>query len=85
MFLSQWFMYNAFGNMKRSFQRGIDLYDPLLTTVDKVIERTRSLRDQVDYTQKLGSFLRNHSSGNKTRKLFEEWGKDTYFHSSSTK
>jgi len=59
MLLSQWFMYNAFGNMKRSFQQGIDSYDPLLTTVDKVIERTRALRAQVDFTQKMGSFLRN--------------------------
>lgn len=59
MYLSQWCMYNAFENMKRSFQRGIDEYDPLLTTVDKVIESTRSLRAHVDFSQKMGIFFRN--------------------------
>lgn len=59
MFLSQWFMYSAFENMKRSFQRGFDAYDPLLTTVDKAIESARTLRAQFDFSQNLGLFFRN--------------------------
>lgn len=59
MLLSQWFIYNAFENIKRSFKRGIDSYDPLFTTVDQVIERTRSLRAHVDFNQKMGHFFRN--------------------------
>lgn len=58
MLLNQWFMYNAFENMKRSFQRGFDAYDPLLTTVDKAIESARALRAHFDLTQNLGFFFR---------------------------
>lgn len=71
MLLNQWLMYNAFANMKRTFQRDIDSFDPLLTTVDKVIEKARSLRAQIDFTQKMGSFLRNTPQEIKHEKLIK--------------
>lgn len=59
MLLGQWLMYNAFENMKRSFQRGFDSYDPILPTVEKAIEKAKSLRAQVDLSETMGFFFRN--------------------------